>query len=117
MPKAVSWHCQAQRKSNPSSKCPSQQGRTPQRPEAASQSAAIKHLGTAREPRYGPSHKPKSIAIRDIATMNSQQLRVETNRENDTAGYSGFGAGVFLQARWAALHPISAFGLSNSYSP
>lgn len=58
------------------------------------------HLGTVPKPRYGPSHKPKGVAIWEIATMNNQRLAAEIHREKSPAKHIGFGGGVFLQARW-----------------
>ena len=59
----------------------------------------MKHLGTAPEPRYGPSHKPQGTAIREIAIMSNARLTAETHREKSPAMYIGFGSGVFLQTR------------------
>ena len=66
-------------------------------------SAEIRRLGKAKEPRYGPSHKPKSTAIREIAIMNNEWLTAETHRKKSPAKFVGFGSGVFLQARWASV--------------
>ncbi|TAM24766.1 MAG: hypothetical protein EPN60_13255 [Nevskiaceae bacterium] len=72
--------------------------RNTQRPEAARQGAAIKHLGKPPETQYRHS---QNIAIREIATMNNERLTAETHREMSPAKLMGFGRGVFLQARWA----------------
>jgi hypothetical protein len=57
----------------------------------------IRLLGKAKEPRYGQPHKPKNIAIREIATMSNERLTAETHREKSPAKRIGLGRGVFYR--------------------